>query len=135
MIACPTLPIASISGGFDKPSRSCDISTQSPYSLWDIMNAFKMREIGFLVFVLKDLYDNCRTTKETQSAPSERKLTDNEVDCSTLCADLRRAIDVVLHDLERRTFLEVKPELCTFVDNGMLSGIEVGNAFPAAIQT
>jgi hypothetical protein len=134
------------------------------------MNAFKMREIGFLVFVLKDLYDNCRTTKETQSAPSERfkrrvltnfvktgelcreldlvraseqlkdivlhyKLTDNEVDCSTLCADLRRAIDVVLHDLERRTFLEVKPELCTFVDNGMLSGIEVGNAFPAAIQT
>jgi hypothetical protein len=31
------------------------------WSPWDIMNVFKLREIGFIVFLLKDDYDECRS--------------------------------------------------------------------------
>lgn len=144
------------------------------------MRVFKAREIGLMVYVLKDDYDQCRFKRDlTPARPlsasaimgtppknvfrdlvlkhlrraedlcSEIKLggaaaqldhinthyalTKDRIDYSSLCADLRNAIDAILHDLSERRFLEVLPSLTVFMGNSVLFGARVKDNFPEAI--
>lgn len=54
------------------------------------------------------------------------------IDYSSLAADLRNALDAMLHDLRKREFLEVLPKLERFVNNNSLFGEAVSKGFPSA---
>lgn len=140
------------------------------------MRVFKSREIGFVLFLLKNDYDECRTRRKSPQDTSVEAETshtlfyrkvhkhlsqagtlcwragllsadeqlrsinhhymlsdDPPTDYSSLCADLRRAIDTMFDDLRKRSFLEVKPELVIFLNNRRLFGQKVSGAFPEAI--
>jgi hypothetical protein len=74
-----------------------------------------------------------RASEQLKDIVLHYKLSNDEVDYSTICADLRRAIDALLHDLARRTFIEVRPQLTSFVDNKLLFGEQVSKEFPSAV--
>ena len=56
----------------------------------------------------------------------------NELDYSSLCAELRHAINAILQDMNKRIFLEVGPELRSYVENDLLFGPAVRKNFPDA---
>jgi hypothetical protein len=160
--------------GWESCARCGSSITATPQGLLRIMRVFRLREVGFTIFVLKNDYDECRNKCE-QGRSSGLGLPDmprlfrdvalsrlqrayrvsvranlgnaseqlrhiNEhcslhpeaIDYSALAADLRNAIDAMLHDLRKREFLEVIPTLEAFVNSDSLFGAAVSANFPSA---
>ena len=57
----------------------------------------------------------------------------NKPDYSSMCAELRHTINALLQDLNNRVFIEVGSELRNCIDNDLLLGKAVNDAFPDAV--
>ena len=57
----------------------------------------------------------------------------NSADYSSLCADLRNALDAVMSDTWKHKFVQIDPKFANHVNNDGLFGESVGKAFPSAV--
>jgi hypothetical protein len=56
----------------------------------------------------------------------------HEIDYSSASADLRNAADSIMSEIWKRKYIEVHADLSDFVNNDVLFGTEVNNAYPSA---
>ena len=150
--------------------------TPKEWSLLEIMRVFRSREVGLMVFILKDDLDRCRAKRDR--SPVVASLDDvsgrpipyaqvlkhlrragqlceeisldhaahqlahinthytighDPVDYSSIVADLRNALDAMLHDLGKRKFLEIAPTFGEFLNNTTLFGDKVSERFSSAV--